>query len=192
MARLEGVDLERNPELVEVFSKVQASRGWVSNLMRTVAHTPEGLRHYSRLGHYCRYETELTEIQRELAVVTTVRGVEYGWIHHAGLARQIGITDAQLDAIKAGRVPEDLPKPDQAVCAFVLEFSSFKGVSQAVLDELRVHLGSRQIVDIALISAYYLAAGAFLVGFDVELESPETLQLELDWQTSQLAGAGSR
>ena len=185
MAKLEGVDTQRNPEIAEAFAKVESSRGWVSNLMRTVAHTPQGLRHYSRLGHYSRYETELSERERELAVVTTVRGVRYGWVHHGGLARQIGITDSQLDAIQADRVPSDLPAPEQALVAFVLQFSACKGVAQDVLVELRRHFSSRQIMDIAMISAYYLSAGAFITGFDVDLESPDILQIELDWQQNR-------
>jgi alkylhydroperoxidase family enzyme len=188
MAKLEAVVLEANPQLAEVFSKVEASRGWVSNLMRTVAHTPQGLQHYSRLGHYARYDSDLTEIQRELSVVTTVRGVRYGWVHHGGLARQLGITSGQLAEIEAGRVPADLPVSEQALVRFVLAFASFKGVPQATLDALREHFSARQIVDISLISAYYLAAGAIITGFGVELEGPEILQIELDWQSSRMAG----
>lgn len=188
MAKLEDVDLKANPELADVFAKVEASRGWVSNLMRTVAHAPQGLQHYSRLGHYARYETDLTEIQRELSVVTTVRGVHYGWVHHSGLARQIGITSGQLVEIEAGRVPADLPDAEQALVRFVLAFASCKGVPQATLDALRAHFSPRQILDISLISAYYLAAGAIITGFGVELEGPEILQIELDWQARQMAG----
>jgi alkylhydroperoxidase family enzyme len=188
MAKLEAVDLKANPDLAEVFAKVQASRGWVSNLMRTVAHTPDGLLQYSRLGHYARYDTELSEVQRELCVVTTVRGVRYGWVHHGALALQVGVSSGQLAAIEAGRVPSDLPAPEQALVAFVLEFAAFKGVAQATLDALRKHFSPRQVIDIAMISAFYLSAGAFIIGFEVELESPETLQIELDWQTSRMAG----
>lgn len=187
MARLEDVDVAASPDLAKVFADVEASRGWVSNLLRTLGHAPEGLQHFQRLGHYARYETELSEVQRELAVVTTVRAVEYAWEHHAPLARQVGIPQPQLDAIKAGRVPAGMAAPERALTAFVLEYSSLQGVAQGTLDELRAHFGPRQIVDIALISAYYLAAGSVLVGFSVELESPETLQIELDWQAKRLA-----
>lgn len=188
MAKLEAVDLKANPDLAEVFSKVEASRGWVSNLMRTVAHAPDGLLQYSRLGHYARYDTDLNEVQRELCVVTTVRGVRYGWVHHSGLALQAGVTSEQLAEIEAGRVPSDLPAPDRALVAFVLEFAAFKGVAQATLDALRKHFNPRQILDIAMISAFYLSAGAILIGFEVELEDAETLQVELDWQSSRMAG----
>ena len=57
---------------------------------------PGGAWQYAALGHFGRYGTALTELQRELVIVTTVRGVDYGWTHHGGLARALGVTDAQL------------------------------------------------------------------------------------------------
>jgi 4-carboxymuconolactone decarboxylase len=62
MAKLEAVDLNNNPEARDTFSKITSSRGWVSNLMRALAHAPEGLKQYSVLGHYSRYDTDLTEV----------------------------------------------------------------------------------------------------------------------------------
>lgn len=189
MAKLGPVDTAAHPEIAQSFDKVQESRGWISNLMKAMAHAPDALQHYQRLGHYARYETELSEIERELTVVTTVRSVPYGWRHHGGLALQSGVTQAQLDALKADQVPADLPKEQQALCAFVLAFSAFKGVPQPVVDELLKYYNKRQIVDIAMISAYYLAAGSLIIGFEVEMEPDEDFQKELDWQKTRLLQA---
>ena len=141
------------------------------------------------LGHYARYDTELTEAQKELVICTTVRNVSYGWEHHAPLAKQCGVTDGQLALLKAGEVPPDLPSNDQALCRFTFEFSSFKGVRQETATELLRYFTERQIVDMALISAFYLSAGALIIGFDVELEGPEALHREQDWQRQKLQGA---
>lgn len=159
----------------------------MSNLMLQIAHAPGALQKYQSLGHYCRYETDLSEFQREIAVVVTVRGVEYGWVHHGGLLRQCGASEEEMAAIREGRVPDTFKPPEQALCAFILEFSSFKGVGQATLDRMRQHFSPTQIVDAAMISAYYLAAGSLIIGFEVELEGQESLQLELDWQKSRLS-----
>ena len=53
--------------------------------------------------------------------------------------------------------------------------------------DLQRYFSPRQITDISLASAYYLALGACIVAFDVELEPPEMLQTELDWQRKQSA-----
>ena len=124
--------------------------------MRSIAHAPEGLQRYQALGHYARYDTDLSEAQKELVVCATVSNVSYGWEHHAPLAKQCGVTDGQLALLKDGEIPPDLPPSDQALCRFTFEFSSFKGVRQETATELLRHFTERQIVDMALISAFYL------------------------------------
>ena len=187
MARLPDVDLTASPETAKVFERVAASRGWVSNLMRSLAHAPEGLARYSALGHYVRYGSELTEVQRELAIVATVRGVDYGWVHHSGLARQIGVTEAQLDDIRQGRAPADLGPAERALCDYVFALTALRGVPDGALESLREHFTPRQIVDIALIGAYYMAAGTLILGLGVRIEPPDVLQIELDWQKKTMA-----
>ena len=93
------------------------------------------------------------------------------WEHHAPLAKQCGVTDDQLARLEGRRrFPPGPPPGDQALCRFTFEFSSFKGVAQETATELLQHFTERQIVDMALISAFYLSAGALIIGFDVELE----------------------
>jgi 4-carboxymuconolactone decarboxylase len=192
MARLTEVDLTVATDVADVFKRVTESRGWVSNLMRALAHAPEGLQRYAALGHYGRYGTELTELQRELVIVATVRGVVYGWTHHGNLARQIGVSDAQLEALKQGRVPPDFGAPERALCDYVFAFTALRGVSEPVLRGMLEHFTSRQVVDVALLSSYYMAAGALIVGLDVQLESPDMLRTELEWQKKTLADGPRR
>jgi 4-carboxymuconolactone decarboxylase len=187
VAKLRDVDLAKSPEIAASFERLQQSRGWISNLMRSIAHAPEGLNRFQAVGHYARYDTQLTEAQKELVICATVRGVPYGWEHHAPLAKNCGVTDAQLAAIKQGEVPADMSEPDRAVVRYTLEFSSFKGVSRETTDEALRHFSERQIVDMSLTSAFYLAAGSLIIGLEVQLEGPEALRTEQDWQRKQIA-----
>src|SRR5918997_1447256 len=123
MAKLPDVDLEKCPDVAESFERVKASRGWVSNLMRSLAHAPEGLQRYAALGHYARYDTDLNEFQRELVICATVRNVHYGWEHHGPLLLQCGATQEQLAVLKRGEVPPGLSEADQALCRYVFAFS---------------------------------------------------------------------
>jgi alkylhydroperoxidase family enzyme len=172
-------------ELKEIFDNIQKSRGWVSNALRSLAHAPEGLTKFQAVGHYGRYGTELTEIQRELIIMITGRGSAYAWGHHAPLGRQAGMSEDQIAAIKAGRVPDGLSAQDASLCAYVFAFTTLNGVDDKVFDALKGHFTPRQIVDISLTSGYYLALGACLIAFEVALEPPEILQVELDWQRKQ-------
>lgn len=192
MAKLPEVDLQTSPEVKESFERVKASRGWVSNLMRSLAHAPDALQRYAALGHYGRYDTALTETQRELVICATVRGVAYGWGHHAPLALQCGLTQTQLDVLKRGEVPPGLSDADAVLCRYVFAFSSMAGVPQALADEALRHFTPRQVTDISLLSAFYLSAGALIIGLDVELEPPEALQLELGWQKKHMEAEAAR
>ena len=185
MSRLKSADAGSG-EVKELFDNIQKSRGWVSNALRSLAHAPEGLRKFQAVGHYGRYDTDLTEIQRELIIMITGRGSVYAWGHHVPLGRQAGIREDQIAAIKAGKVPDGLSAQDAALCAYVFAFTTLGGVDETVFEDLKRHFTHRQIVDISLTSGYYLALGACLIAFDVELEPPEVLQVELDWQRKQM------
>src|SRR6185437_15105471 len=106
MARLPVVDENSDPELAAVFAEIAGSRGWVSNVMRALAHAPEGLRRFAHLGDYARYHSALSDRQREIVILITGRGIEYARTHHGPLGRQAGLSEVELSAIGAGQVPE--------------------------------------------------------------------------------------
>lgn len=180
--RLPDPTPESAPDTAAVFARVAASRGWVSNLLTSLGHAPEALARFSALGHYGRYGTELSERQRELVICIVGRNIAYAWAHHAPLALDCGVTEAELTAIKAGLTPEGLGDADQALCDFVFAFTSFGGVPEPVWQAISGSFTTRQATDIAMLSAYYLAAGSLIMGLGVQVEPPEILQIERDWQ----------
>lgn len=171
-----------------VLDRVAASRGWVSNAMRSLAAAPEGLRVFSAVGHYGRYGTELSEPQRELVILITGRGVPYAVAHHTPLGLQAGLSQAQIDAVIAGRTPGDLDAADRLLCDYVFAFLAGQGLAPELATELNQHFTPRQITDIALLAGYYLALGTMLLAFGVEVEPPDILAIELKWQRKQNLG----
>ena len=187
MARLPDADRNASPETADAFSKTEASRGFVSNLLRTMLHSPKSQRAHAAYGHAMRFEVDLTEIQRELVICATVRTVTYGWAHHSGLLRQLGLSDEQLAELKAGKVPSGLSQADQILCSFVFAFTAHK-VTDAMFVELRSYFTDRQVVDVSLLSAYFIGGGAMITAFDVQVEPPEIIEVELAWQRKRLNG----
>ncbi len=47
---------------------------------------------------------------------------------------------------------------------------------------LKRHFSARQCTDIALLAAYFTAAGSLILAMQLELEPPEMLAKELAWQ----------
>ena len=167
--------------LAEVFAEIKASRGFVSNAMRSLGHAPEGLRRYAAVGRYVKYETDLPERLRELSILCAARGVPYAWAHHSALAVQAGIPTPAVDDIAAGRVPAVLPESERAIVRFVAEMLG-AGVNDATAAELSRHFTPRQVTDIAMSAAYYRAFGAMASALGAEIEPPEILRVERDWQ----------
>ncbi len=173
-------------KLEETFRQIAASRGYVSNLMRTIAHAPDGLGPFAALGQYCRYGTLLTERQREIVILATLRDVRYGWQHHAPLALAAGLTEEQVLLIREGRTPRDLDPLDHLLCEFAFEITACRHVPPRIELEVHAHFTPRQIVDIALLTSYYMATAALIIALDVQIEEPDALLLEQAWQTRQI------
>ena len=188
MAVLNEVDPAKNPELKQVLDEITASRGWVSNAMKSLANAPEGLRRFAHFGDYVRYRTELTERLVELAIVTIGHKVRYAATHHGQLAVQAGIPQAAVDEILQGKVPASLPEVERLAVRYVLEFASADSVSDATFAEIRKHLSDRQLTDLTLIAAYYLAYGTMIKGFRVQLEAKDKLDIEMKWQKAHIDG----
>ena len=186
MLRLPPVTAQTSPEVAAVFAEIHATRGFVSNALGALGHAPEGLKHLARLGAYTKYQTDLPERLRELSILCAARGVAYAWTHHSSLAVQAGIAQSAVDDIGAGRVPAALPPAEQAIARYIHELFSPQSVGSATFSELARHFTPRQITDISLSAAYYRALGTLVMAFGVEMEAPDVLKIEKDWQKAKL------
>lgn len=182
MARLPPVDQNPDPALAAVFAEIAGSRGWVSNVMRALAHAPEGLRRFAHLGDYARYHTILSDRQREIVILLTGRGVPYARTHHGPLGKQAGLSDAELEAIFAGRVPESFGEADAALTRLILDLTGGAPVSPGVFAVAERLLSPREITDAVLVSAFYTMIAMVIGTMGVELEAPDQLDIEQAWQ----------
>lgn len=183
--RLPEADPARSPELAAAFAEFRRTRGIVSNVMKSFAHAPAGLAAIVRMGSYCRYETALSELQKELVILITGRGVDYAWAHHAPLGLKAGLTEPQLADVKAGKVPQGLSPADAALAAYVLDYSALRGVSDAVFAALAAHFTSRQITDINITSGYYLMIASSIIAMQVQPDAATVTQAGVDFQADR-------
>ena len=154
--------------------------------MQTLALAPPGLAAFAALSGYTRYGSQLTPLQRELAIIIAVRDVHYGWAHHEPLARAAGVTQEQLLLIREGRVPRDLAPAEHALCDYAFEISAGRRLPPRVAEAMHENFSPRQIVDIALLTSFSITTAALALALEVPIEPPETLQFELDWQQNLL------
>lgn len=181
MARLPLPGGNSSPELETALAEIKATRGFVSNALHTLGHAPGGLLHFARVGEYVKYKTDLPEKLRELTILTSARGVDYAWKHHQPLAVQAGIDAGAVQQIGEGKVPPGLPANEQAIVAFVMALGSLT-VTDAIMDAMKRHFSSRQIVDVAMSATYYGALGRMVVALGVDMDDESALKVERDWQ----------
>ncbi|MBW6400457.1 hypothetical protein KPL78_21535 [Roseomonas sp. HJA6] len=174
--RLPDADPTQSPELEAAYAEFRRTRGIVSNIMKSFAHAPEGLNAIVGLGGYCRYGTALSELQKEIVILLTGRGIAYAWHHHAPLGRKAGLNEAQMDAIQAGLVPPGLSEADTALAEYVLAYTALKGVPQEVFDRLLRHFNPRQLTDVNIIAGYYLMIAASMIGMEVQPDPTDTIR----------------
>jgi 4-carboxymuconolactone decarboxylase len=187
--RLPDADPAASPELAAAFAEFQRTRGIVSNVMKSFAHAPKGLGALVDLGSYVRYGTELTELQKELVILITGRGVAYAWHHHAPLGLKAGLSEAQLEALREGRTPEGLAETDSAICDYAYAYASLKGVPDAIYARLAKLLTPRQITDINITSGYYLCIASSIIAMQVQPDPPMVLEAGVSFHAESRGGA---
>ena len=105
-ARVPYLNREDLPEADRViFDNLAAERGGtVGNIFKALAHTPNLLRRFCQIGSELRNKTELDPKLRELAICTVGRltDAQYEFVHHWNIARRVGVSREQLEALAAG------------------------------------------------------------------------------------------
>lgn len=172
MARLPLVPLHTSPELDAVYGEIAAARGKLLNVFQSLGHAPEGLRRMARVGQYLRFEAGLPPRLRELATQATagVNRSQYEWTQHVPLARAAGVTDAEMGALAASRMPGGLSVAEQAAVAYAQELAGRRAVTDATFAELRRHFEPRVVTDLTILVAFYTALGMCLQALEVELD----------------------
>jgi AhpD family alkylhydroperoxidase len=146
------------------------------NALSTFANHPALAKAFLRFNVHLLYSSTLSPRVRELAILRVAhrRDCAYEWTHHVELARQAGLTDDEIAAIRrAGDAGADFDEFERAVLTGVDELDEKSGLSDETWTALAERLDDRQRMDyVFTVGCYTLLAMAFNT-FGVELEHPE-------------------
>lgn len=141
------------------------------NIFRTLANAPQVLKGFGDLGGRLLFRGTLDQRVRELVInaVSCKLDAVYEWSHHVGMARAAGVTDDELRAVREGKL-EALDGVERACVEFAHKVDD-RTVSDADVDGLRAHgLSDGQIVELAVLAAFYGMTARFLLALDVEID----------------------
>src|SRR6476661_5042008 len=97
MARIEPVDPANAPDDVrEALDNLPPL-----NIFRTLAHAETAFRPFLRFGGAVLGQMSLDPVVRELAILAVAKEAEaeYEWVQHVAIAKHVGVSDAQIEAL---------------------------------------------------------------------------------------------
>ncbi|BBY40933.1 carboxymuconolactone decarboxylase [Mycobacterium mantenii] len=143
-----------------------------NNALSTLAHHPALAKAFLRFNVHLLTSSTLPARIRELAILRVAhrRQSTYEWSHHVSMAKDEGITDDQIDAVKRGEAADPF---DRAVITAVDELEEKSQMSDQTWAALGERLNDQQRMDfIFTVGCYALLAMAFNT-FGVELENAD-------------------
>src|SRR3972149_5618931 len=157
----------------EIFDYLVKTRGGVRIPFSVVLNNPEVTYRVAHVGTYVRFESSLPEGTRGLAVLTAAqeRDVAFEWAAHVRGAREVGISEAAVEAIANDRGLEGLDDEEALPVRFARELLRDKRVSDATFDAARVRPGDAGVIDLTATVGYYAMLGCLLNA--LEIEPPE-------------------
>ncbi len=168
MARLPGRSREDLPEEGRrVYDEIVASRGEVDEAFQVLLPRPELLRRIAHLGSYIRFGSSLPASIRECIILAAAREMhsEFEWASHEPQARQAGVSDDTLHAIRKGELPSG--DGEGAVVQLVYETLRDHRVTDAVFGRVERAFGVEGMTEVAATLGYYALLGSILNVFDV-------------------------
>ena len=143
-----------------------------SNTMMVLANHPRlGLASLD-MGRYMLVDSSLTKRQKELVVLRVAWRYQsaYQWAHHVHSARQIGMTDAEFEALES---PDPSPvwnEQERALISAIDQLCDSGRIDDATWAILAAHMDKQQIMDF-LYSVGFFTMNAWAFGaMGVQLE----------------------
>lgn len=148
---------------VEAFDHIAASRG--GQMIRPFAamlHRPEIARAAADLGAVIRYESTLSDHDREVVICATAveRECAFEWESHHPIARSAGVSDKTLTSIETGSTVDD--SDDAVLVDFARELSRQGRVSDRTYQSIHSRFGEAGTVEVAAIVGYYTMLALFM------------------------------
>lgn len=172
MSRLADLSYDRmSDEQRRIHDEIVAGpRGAVVGPLRVWLHSPPLADQAQKLGAYARYHSSLPSHLSELAILVTgsIWRADFEWYSHVGPAREAGISEDVIEAIRRGEEPLIKDEPSRAVYDVAVAMHRDRGLSDRLYARAKTALGERGLVDLIGILGYYTLISMTLNAFAVE------------------------
>ena len=159
----------------------QALRDNPANVTRMLAAASEPVfKGFSAFGSALINGSPLSAKLREIAILRVgyLSNARYEVFQHEALARHVGLTEEQIDAVRTGgAAAAKLGEAGRAVLTYVDDLVKNVRPSDETLSGVRKHLSDTELVDLTLVIGSYMMICRFLEMTGVEIDSTP-----IDWK----------
>ena len=144
--------------------------------------SPEMAKAARPIARYLRFEAPTEHKLKEIVILLTARfwGGQYVWYSHRQFAIEAGLGPAFIDAMAAGKRPDQMTADETAVYDFFSELLATRQVSDATFKAMVDRVGERAVVELVTLMGHYHANTALFAidryplpaGAKSEIEKP--------------------
>ena len=163
-------DAEIDPEVRERFGK-----GPMLNIFRTLAHHPKLMKRWLVFGNHVLAHSSLAPREREIAILRIgwLCRAGYEWGQHVVIARQSGVTDAEIERIADGPDAAAWSDADRALLRAVDELRADAFITDATWAALGKHFTKEQVLDLIFAVGQYQLVSMALNSLGVQPDSAD-------------------
>ena len=152
------------------------------NLFKMMAHAPGLLRPFVDLGSAFLYHGKLDPITRECAILRVgyLSDATYETSQHEKIGRDLGMSEALIEAVKIGPAAEGLSPEQKLTLEFVDDVVANVKAGDATFAAALNHFGPALMQELTLVTGYYMMVSRYLETFEIDLEAGGAAGLNMD------------
>jgi len=160
------IPAERHHEYDEIVGVL----GRVGGPFGVLMHSPGLAEMVCKTGAHVRLQSMLTMVERELAVLSVCREKDgaYEWASHAGTARNAGMREEAITAMREGGDTSKLEPDERDIINYTRELLRTNRVSKATFDSLLSRHDVRWLVELTATIGQYQYIAAINNAFEME------------------------
>jgi len=167
-----------SPKQAQILADIVASpRGNLSGPFLAWIHSPGLASPAQELGAFCRYATSLEARLTELAILQTAAWwqSQAEWQLHEPIAREVGLSDAVITALKDGDTPEFKVEDERLVFHIGQSIYRDRRLQPVLYDQGVSCFGTQGMVELVGVFGYYALVAMTLNVFEMRLEDDQPL-----------------
>lgn len=157
---------------VQKILQPNVAQGSVFNIFKTLAHHPDLLRRWLVFGNHVLFKSTLPPRERELVILRIgwLCEAEYEWAQHVKIGKDAGLTDVEIERIKAGPNARGWNEPDTLLLRATDELRRDAFISDATWKGLIAHFDTKQLMDVVFAVGQYNLVSMALNTLGVQLD----------------------